>query len=292
MRRPNLNTVAAQQAHAEYAPQRRGVRRDIRGQVRSIRSSAPALEASLGRTADQLRHINLSAQDRAIALRELAMRQADVGASTALQEQQVRQQGHEQLVDLAAAEGQARSSALAQMQQAATERHQDLADERRAEVRQFKMDILKEQALKELGLGSYADDGGRGGLTPTQRRAAHEEHDNAAFYAKQIFQASKHGLTDEKTGEVLVPPDPQKWDDSIWNQLVESVAGKEGVDSVEAAQRAVSAIRDHVQPGANATAPDLLRTLGMVASAAAPAVAPKPLVPIAQFGSALLRPRR
>lgn len=288
-RRPNLRQTASSQAAAEYDPQIQGVRRSTRQQVRSVRSSGPALEASLDRAGQQLRHSNLDPRDLAIALRELAYRNADVGSSVALQTQQIQDQGQGELTDLLAARGSAERSILGQLQQAQAEHAQERRDAAQDDTRSFKMDILKEMALQKLGLGQYADDGGDG-LTPTQERARKEEHDNAAFFAKQYFQASKGGVTDED-GKVLIPPNPKGWDDTTWNALVEKVAAQEGVDSVEAAQRAVGAIRDHVQPGHDATSSDLLRTLGSVAATAGAAVAPKPLQPIAQFGAMLARPR-
>lgn len=293
MPRPNLRRTAAEQARAEYNPQIRGVRREAQGQVRSIRSAGPALEASLQRSGQQLRRAGLDQDDLAIALRELANRTADVGASTALQTQQVRQEAQGEIVDLQAARGQAQNAALASLQQAAAERAQEIQDAEAADVRGLKMDILKEEALKKLGLGSYADDGAEGGLTPTQRRAEADEHDNAAFYAKQYFKAIKDmgGITDEETGEVIFGPDPKQWDDKAWNYVVEKVASKEGVSDIKAAQRATQAIRDHVQPSSDASAGSLLQSLGLVASTAAQVGAPEPLRPLAQFGSALLRRR-
>lgn len=289
MPRPNLRRTAASQAHAEYDPQISGVRRNTRSQVRSVQSAGPAMEASLQRTGRQLEHANLDPRDLAIALRELAYRTTDVGASTALQTQQIREQGRGELTDLLAARGASEQSILGQLQQAQAEHAQERRDAAQDAARGVKMDILKEIALQKLGLGQYADDGG-GGMTPTQRREAHEEHDNAAFFAKQYFQASKDGVTD-KDGNQLIPPNPKHWDDTTWNALVEKVAGQEGVDSVEAAQRAVGAIRAHVQPGYDSTAGDLLKSLAGLATTAGVAVAPKPLQPIAQFGAMLARPR-
>jgi hypothetical protein len=292
MARPNLNKVAATQARAEYQPQIRGVKRSTRSQVKSIRSEAPALEASLSRSGEQLRHANLSSKDLAIALAELAHRTADVGASTALQVQQAREQGHGELVDLQQAEGQAQRSALAGLQQAQAEHHQDVRDEERSDVRNFKLDLLRAQAEKQLGLGSYSTSPKEAaeienlkhhsGMTPTQQRAAAADHANAAFYAKSLFKAAKSG---EIEG---VDPDPHNWNDELWSHLVENVKKRAGVD-IPVAERAVQAIRDHV--GGGSTSASLLQALGTVAASAAPLVAPAPLRPIAQFGSALLQHR-
>ncbi len=281
-RRPSLQHIAAQQAHAEYDPQIRGVRRETHQQVRSIRSSGPALQSSLQQSARELRHAGLAPRDLTIALQELAHRTADVGSSTALQTQQARQEGHGQIVDLQAALGQSQKSALAGLQQDQAERAQDLHDEKASEARDFTMDILKKEAEKKLGLG---DSGG--GLTPTQQRDTDQSHHNAAFFAKQYFQASKGGITDPKTGEVLIPPDPKGWDDSTWNALAEKVAGQKGVNTVTDAQKAVQAIRDHVDGGGGAgggSLADILRTLAMGAAATGAIVGPKPLRPVAQFG--------
>lgn len=288
-RRPNLNHVAATQANAEYQPQIAGVRRSTRSQVKSIRSEGPALEASLGRSAEQLRHAGLSPKDLAIALSELAHRTADVGASTALQINQAREAGHGEIVDLHQAEGQAQRSALAQLQQAQAEHAQSIQDEEASDTRQFKLDLLKSEAEKQLGLGTYdvspkeaaeiAALKHHGGLTPTQHRAQQADHSNAAFYAKQLFKAAKSG---EIEG---VDPDPHKWSDEIWEHMIGSVQKRASVD-VPVAERAVQAVRAHV--GGDSTAGSLLDALGNVASVAAPALAPKSLQPVAQFGSQLL----
>lgn len=284
-RRPTLQHIAATQAHAEYDPQIRGVKRETHQQVRSIRSSGPALQSSLQQSARELRHAGLAPRDLTIALSELAHRTADVGASTALQAQQTRQAAHGEIVDLLQGRGQAQKSALAGLQQQQVEHSQDLHDEKAAEARQFNMDILKQEAEKKLGLGDYA--GGANGLTPTQQRDTNQSHHNAAFYAKQLFQASKGGITD-KEGNVVVPPDPKTWDDSTWNALTEKVAGNKGVNSVQDAQRAVQAIRDHVD-GGEVSLSDTLRALALGASTAGALAGPDALRPVAQFGTRLLR---
>lgn len=280
MPRPRLNQIAAQQAHAEYDPQIRGVRRETGSQVRSIRSMAPALEASLEHSADALRHAGLSPRDQAIALKELAHRVADAGASTALQTSQVQQDAHGQIVDLLQGRGQAQNAALSALQQSQAEHQQSIADDRRGNVENFKLDIAKAQALQALGLTS---DSSSGGLTPTQERDHAQSKHNAAFYAHQLISASRDGVKDPKTGEQVIPPNPANWDDSIWNQLTEKIAGEKGVNSVTDAQRAVQAVRDHFQSDA-----DPLDALRKVASVAAPALAPKALLPVAQFAGALL----
>lgn len=294
MARPKLRKVAASQAHAEYAPQKAAVRRSVGSQVRSIRSEQPALEHSLSRSAEQLRHANLSPRDLAIALSEVAHRTADVGASTALQVQQAMQQGHGELVDLNQAEGQAQRAALAELQNKEAERVQGIHDEEAAEQRKFKMDLLEEQAKKRLGLGDYSVSPKEkaeienltqhGGLTPTQQHAAEADHANAAFYAKSLFKAAKSG---EIEG---VDPDPRKWTPETWSHMIENVKKRAGVD-IPVAERAVGAIRDHADPGWNATSASLLDSLATVAGTAGAALAPRPLQPIAQFGNLLLHHR-
>ena len=274
MPRANLRKTAASQARSEYQPQIRGVKRETHSQVRSIESSGPALEASLQTSARQLRHAGLAPKDLAIALREIANRTADVGASTALQAQQARQEGHGQIVDLLAAEGQAQRAALTALQTKAAEHAQDIHDEIAGEQRGLHMDILKEQAEKKLGLGSYY----KHGLTPSEERSAHSDHSNASFYAKQYFQAARSGAIDG------VDPDPKKWTPETWNHLIEQVKKDASVD-IPTAERAVSAIRDHVQgPGAL----DILGTIARAAAPVAAAAAPPAVAPIAQFGTAAL----
>lgn len=281
---PALVAAAAQQAHAEYDPQIRGVRRETRGQVKSIRTEGPALEASLENSADALRHAGLSARDRQIALTELAHKIADAGASTALQTSQVQQDAHSQIVDLLQSRGQAQGSALTTLLHEAAVHQQDIHDEKAAETRGFKSDILKAETEKALGLGSYAAGGSNSsGLTPTQERDHAQSKHNAAFYAHQLISASKDGVKDPKTGEQVIPPNPAHWNESIWNQLTEKIAGEKGVNSVTDAEHAVQAVRDHFQPETHP-----LDALRKVAAVAAPALAPKALQPIAQFAGALL----
>lgn len=278
MARPNLRKTAATQARAEYQPQIRGVKRETHSQVRSIQSAAPALQASLQLSAHQLRHAGLAPKDLAIALSEIAHRTADVGASTALQAQQARQEGHGQIVDLLASEGQAQRAALTTLQHEAAVHAQKVHDEIAGEKRGLNMDILKEQAEKKLGLGSYY----RHGLTPSEERSAHADHANASFYAKQYFQAAKSGAFEG------VDLDPRKWTPETWNHMIEAVKKNASVD-VPTAEKAVSAIRDHVE------GPGGLDLLGAIAKAAAPvaaAAAPAPIAPIAQFGASLLNRKR
>lgn len=280
MARPNLRKTAASQARAEYQPQIRGVRRETHSQVRSIESAAPALQASLQLSAHQLRHSGLAPRDLVIALSEIAHRTADVGASTALQAQQARQEGHGQIVDLLQAEGQAQHSALASLQHEAAVHAQKIHDEIAGEKRELNMDILQKQAEKKLGLGTYANSNG---LTPTQARAAHVDHQNAAFYARQYFEAAREGKIEG------VDPNPHNWDEQTWNHLVEAVKKSASVD-VPVAERAVGAVRDHVDGGTSAV--DLLKTIASAAAPVAAVAAPSSVRPIAQFGASLLNRRR
>lgn len=244
MARPSLQSTAAATAKAEYQPQIRAVHREARGQLKSLRSLTPALQASLQLSAKQLRHAGLSHSDLAIAEAELAHRTADVGAGTYLQEQQVRQDAHGQLVDLRQGEGQAASSNLATLLHEAAEHKQKVADEIAAERRGVHTHIAQVLQEKHLGLGDY----GHGGLTPTQQRAHHQSRHNAAFWAHQYVSLAKGGLKDEKTGEEIIPAGPKGWDDKVWGYFVQKVSGKKGVDSVTDAEHAVEAIRNHFQP--------------------------------------------
>lgn len=283
-----LAQAAHQQAAAEYNPQRQSVRRETRAQVHSLRSEEPALIAAINLARHQLRHSGLSGRDLAIAETELAHRTLDVASSTALQIGQARQEAGSKLVDLSQSQSQAERSALAALQQEALKHRQSVADEQRSNVEDFRLALLKKEAEQKLGLSSSSSSSS-GGLTPTQQRAHNQSQHNAAFYAKQYFLASKNGVTD-KTGQQVIPPEPHTWSDQIWNSLAEKVASKKGVSSVTDAQRAVQAIRDHVQGQGN-----MLNALQTVAQAAAPgiaAIAPKPLQPVAQFGIPLLTRRR
>lgn len=282
MARANLRRMAAETARAEYQPQIRGVRRETGAQVRSINTMTPALTASLEHSSDALRHAGLSPRDLAIAETELAHRIGDVGAGAALQTRQVQQEGHGQIVDLLQSQGQAQKATLGTLLNEAAQRQQDIADEKRSEARDFRSDIRMEETLKRLGLGSYAEEG-NGGLTPTQQRAATEDHHAAAHYAKEYVRAAKGGLADEDSGEEILPAGPHNWNDDQWNLFVDKVASK-GVD-VTVAQDAVQDIRDHFQRPAGNSPMDALKT---VASVAAPALAPTSLQPIAQFAGALL----
>lgn len=283
-----LAQAAHQQAAAEYNPQRQSVRRETRAQVHSLRSEEPALIAAINLARHQLRYSGLSGRDLAIAETELAHRTLDVASSTALQIGQARQEAGSKLVDLSQSQSQAERSALAALQQEALKHRQGIADEQRSNVEDFRLGLLKKEAEQKLGLTGEGTNSS--GLTPTQQRAHNQSRHTAAFYAKQYFLASKGGVKDEKTGEVVIPPEPHTWSDQIWNSLAEKVASKKGVSSVTDAQHAVQAIRDHVQGQGN-----MLNALQTVAQAAAPgiaAIAPKPLQPVAQFGIPLLTRRR
>lgn len=290
-----IRQAAHATAKAEFGPQRSRVHRETHNQVHSLRTEEPALLASINLARQQLRHSGLSAHDLAIAESELANRSADVGASTALQVGQVRQDAQTQLVDLAESQDQAEGGYVAALRKEATKHHQDIVDHQREEAERFKNGILKKMVESKLGLSSSSSSGG---LSPTQQRDHSQSQHNAAFYAKQYFQASKGGVKD-KTGAEVIPAGPHKWGDEIWNSLAEKVAKQKGVSSVTDAQHAVQAIRDHVQPASAAAAAGAglprqspLQALLRTALAASPAVTPKPLQPIEQFGLSLLGPHR
>lgn len=243
MARPSLRQTAAATARAEYQPQIQAVRRETHGQIKSLKSLTPALEASLQLSAKQLRHAGLKPGDLAIAEAELAHRTADVGASTFLQEEQARQAAHATIVNLLQSQGQAQHSDLLTLLHEAATHRQKVQDEINAEHRGLHTAIAKEQLEKTLGIGPNA-----GGLSPTQLRAHHQSKHNAAFWAHQYVSLAKGGLKNEKTGEQIIPPGPHTWDDKVWGYFVQKVAGKKGVNSVTDAERAVEAIRNHFQP--------------------------------------------
>ena len=234
---PSLRGQANQQAAAEYQPQVRGVRRETRGQVRSLRTQEDALQDTLSIARRELRHAGLEGDDLRMGLRELAYRSADVGAGTALQVNTLRQDAQGQVQDLLASQGQAQSSILGELQGARQERQQELADAQRERTQGLQDAIRLEQAFKKLGLGQYYAEKGSGGLTPTQRRDAEQSSEAARYYAKEAFDALR------ESGKV--PEDPREWDESIWDALTGGVHKQKGVDNVEDASQATSAIRDH-----------------------------------------------
>jgi hypothetical protein len=283
-----IRQAAHATAKAEYQPQRSRVRRETRDQAHSLRTEEPALLASINLARHQLRHSGLSPHDLAIAEDELAHRSADVGASTALQIGQLHQDAQAKLVDLSEGQSQAEGGYVAALRKEALKHQQDVADHQREEAERFKNGILKKRVEQQLGLSSS---GSSSGLSPTQERAHSQSQHNAAFYAKQYFQASKGGVKD-KTGTEVIPAGPHAWDDQIWNSLAEKVAKQKGVDNVTDAQHAVQAIREHVQPG-TAQAGALpqqspLQALLRVAAAGTAPETPKPLQSIEQFGLSLL----
>lgn len=264
-----LQQIAHSQARAEYLPQKTTVRNTTANAVHSLRTMQPALEQSISTARDQLRHSGLRPHDLQIALSELARRNVDVGSSTALQVGQTQREGEQSLVSLSQAQGAAQSSALASLQKAAIEHAQSVHDEIAGEHRGLATALQKKELEKQLGLLSSQNSSSSTGLTPTQQRAADQEHHNAAFYAKQLISQSKAGVKDPKTGEVTypVPPHPALWDDTIWNAFTEKVAGKEGVSNISTAEKAVQAVRDHYQPGTGGVV-DAIKTLAAPAAVA------------------------
>lgn len=282
-----LKKTAAQQAQAQYGPQRRAtrtqvrhVRRDTRGQVASLHSEDAALQHSLDVAARKFRHAGLSPRDLKIALAELANRGVDVAAGTKLQVSAAHQDQRNQMVDLRstlaginADQGAATASNLAALQAAAAAAPggaQDIRDRRL----DLKFDVKKDLIEHRLGLDSSSG----GGLTPTQQRDAAESKHNAAFWAHQLFRASKSGDPTKWNSEWGKMDDPTTWSDSVWQGLAGSVAGAKGVNSTHDAAWAVKRIREHV-------APSPLETLGKLASAAPPgtaaALTPTVLKPLA-----------
>lgn len=237
VRRRNFAQQAAQQAQATYGPQISGVRQDLHGQVGSLNSMDHALQGSLQIARRNLRHSGLQSDDLSMALRELALRSADVTAGTQLQIQTARQDAQGQIQDLVAQRGATQSSVLSELQQAAQERQQDLADDARSRRLDIRDSIKLESLKKSLGLGDYADDGGAGGISDSDR----DSRKAAAFYAKQAFDALR--------GTGQVDEDPRQWDDATWDAIVGGVHKQKSVGTPEDAARAVHAIRAHFGGG-------------------------------------------
>lgn len=271
-----IRKTANAQAAAQYGPQKRTTRREGAAAVRSIRSIQQPLERGLSNTGRQLRHAGLSPRDLQIALLGLANQHADVASSVALQSTEAQKATQAALVDLNQSEGQAAAANLATLQHEAATHRQDVHDEIAAEARGVKSDLLKEELQQKLGLGDWRN----GGKTAAEARSDAESHHNAAFYAKQLVEASKHGVVGEvvnpqtgnKEKKQIVPPDPKTWNDQVWNHLAQQVASEKGVDSTAAAQKAVTAIREHFQGPQHQTQAGVLHALGTVVGAAAPAI--------------------
>lgn len=233
-----LRRQAASQASAEYGPQKRGVRREVRGQVRSARSMEGSLQDSLRIARREARRAGMKPDDLTSTLKDLALQSADAGAAAELAIGETRRSGSEEIRDLLAGQGQSERSILGELQAAQTARRQELADENRGRENDFLDKIRLEQALKKLGLGSYAEDGQDGKLTPTQKRGLKQERGNARFRAKQLLDAAR---TDpDGPGE-----NPREWDEDVWRGLTGAVMEGEGIGDVTQAERAVEQLRLH-----------------------------------------------
>lgn len=262
----NLKRQASRQARAEYQPQKRQVKRGLKGELGSLNTMEDALQGSLNTARKQARKSGLNPDDLQTVLVELARSQADVSGGVQLQKRSARSDAMTELADLSASQGAASRSLLDQALSAREERRQEIADRRyeeaqglREDLRDYELDIKKEKELHALGL--------TGGLTPSQKKERRESKQNAKFWARQFVQAARKGIVDEKTGELVVPTEVSKWDDSIWSGLVAKVAKEEGVDNTRDAQTAVEEVRDHFKQ------PSILDSLKTLALGAAPAAA-------------------
>ncbi len=296
--RPNYRKTARQEAHAEAAPQIRGVRRGTRQEVRGLRSMENPLVEGVENQIDSLKSAGLRRPEYERAMEEAASSLAQIPAGISSQVLSAREAGNEAISDLKANEASSFHSLLSQLQLAAAEHAQKVQDEVAAEGRQNRNAITRGELEKQLGLGDYAPDpldplkqaevgkveaetnvlkhpNSAAALTPSERRGLSEDHAAAAHYAKQLFQEAKAGAFEEAG----IGADPKAWDSQIWNGLVTHVAEKSKVP-IPAAETAVSAIQDHVR------GPSALGALGSVAQAAgasvAPAVLPPALAKIAQ----------
>ncbi len=278
-----LRQAAAQQAHAEFGPQIRGVRTQTQGQIASLRSITPALQDSLQLAEHQIRGAGLAPSDLAMAEKAFANQTADAGASQALNESQVHQIAHAEIRNLLASQGQAQRSALTTLLHEAAQNQLKAHERQASNAEKFKLDILKEEALKQLGL--------KGGLTGAQQRSQDQSQHTAAHYAQEYVHAARNGVWSEvknpKTGLKehiqTIPAGPHTWSNEIWQHLVDQVKATSGVKSLTDAEHAVAAVRQHFQPPPS----DVLHSLGTLGNVAVRALAPPALQGIPQFAGAL-----
>lgn len=255
-RRRRYENIGQRQAGVEYNPQIAQTRRDTRGQVGSLRSMGGALQGSLTAAERGVRRAGLMSDDRQMALRELALRRADVGAGTQLQISEARREGQGQIGDLITARSQAASGIASDLLQQDRDQAQERRDDTRDRTLDLKFDLIGEVLAEKLGLGG---EGEGGGLTPYQRQGNRRRDENARFFAKAGFQRLK-----ERTGQ-----DPGEWDDEIWTGLIGKVAEQEGVEATDA-QTAVQRLRERTTGGGGFG--DVART-GAQLGAAAGAIA-------------------
>jgi hypothetical protein len=288
---------ARAQARAETQPQIAAKRRGLHAEVAALRSEEDPLTEGLDAATAAIKHSNLSATDKALAVKDFAERQADIPEGITSQINSARELAGGEISDLRTAQAQQSASILASLLAAQATHQQGVQDEIAAEGRQSAGDIAEAQQEKELGLGSYAKtpteealekaslekleaetvktqhEAHGNGLTPYQQLERHEthaeDHDTAALHAKLAFEAAKGELGD-----------PHEWDGSTWQKIAALVEEKGKVPTA-AAEKAVGAIRDHFTPPPS----DPFGVVGHAAAAAAGALSQPAGAPTSTTGA-------
>lgn len=259
-------------SRAEFAPQIKQKRRGLHGEVKALRSEEAPLQSGLTSAAQTIRHSNLSGLDKAEQLQSIAGEQAAVPASIVNQEAGARETAHGEISDLQTSEAQSRASILAGLLTQQAEHAQSVQDEIAAEGRGNASALSLAEQEKQLGLGTYnqtpsveekaaaeKDEAetqhleANGGLTPSEARTVHNEHEErhserqaAQLSAKKILEGAKEGAIEG------LPSDPKEWTAANFQELVPGVvalAKKYGTEiNTTDAQHAVGAIEDHFKP--------------------------------------------
>lgn len=291
---------ARTQARAETQPQIASKRRGLHATVAALRSEEDPLSEGLDAATAAIKHSNLSATDKALALKDFAERQADIPAGITSQIAGAREQTGGEISDLQTAQAQQSASILAQLLAAQATHQQDVQTEIAAEGRQSAGAISLAEQEKQLGLGSYAktpteealekaglakieaetaktrNEAAGNGLTPYQtlehNERQTEHHDTARLHAKLAFEAAKGELGD-----------PHSWEPSTWQKIAALVEEKGKVPTA-AAETAVGAIRSHFEPPAG----DPFGIVGHFAHAAAGALSQPTAAPTSTNGAATL----
>lgn len=279
--RQRLRNAAQAQAAAEFNPQIQGVRRGAQHAIAGLKSEEDPLLAGIQAAEQQLMQSgNLTPRDQARATLEFSHDTAEVPQSIASQALTQREDAQQQIQDLVTARGQSEGSILSQLLTAAREHAQGIRDEENAEARGTAQDLIKAEQEKARHLGTYAPSPEElakihhGGLTPTQSRAAHEDHEDANYWAHAYVKAAKETLqspdADPKKKEALeaagFTASPSDWGEQQWEELAQKVVEK--THKVDLSQKAVHAVRNHFQGSGQG-----LSLLGQLGSAAVGAAA-------------------
>lgn len=292
MARPNYRRTARQQARAVALPQIQATRRGTRQEVRALRSEENPLLAGVQDQIDALKHAGLRRPEYEQAMEEAASSLANIPAGIGSQVLSAREAGSEAIGDLRTQEAASQQSILSQLQTAAAEHAQEVSDEQRSDTRHSAEAIDQEQLEKSLGLGSYAPDplnpleqaevgkvqaethklrhpGAAVDRSESEIREDQRDHAEAAHYAREFFEQAKAGAIEG------VDSDPKSWDDATWRHLVTAVSSTGSKPPIPAAERAVQAIRAHVEPPAASNS--AMKAFGTVAQSVVPLLAPPAL---------------